>query len=761
LSDFNSGFALAKEGDISYYISPVGSRLQLSPKYIYYPYKEGFARVQEKEEWGYVDTHNEFLVKPRFSSACDFSGGYAFVSRKDDKYLINAKGSKKTVANVDTALLFRDGMAKVALGDAFAYISSELILLPARFKEAADFSEELAAVTFLDGTKGYIAKNGMSAFKANYAQLGNFSEGLAQIKGYKGRFGYINKQGELVIDTIFNSVTDFHDGLAYASHQGRLGVIKLRQAEDLNVQSIITGMALTDENKNGKIDAEESFSISVRIKNTGTETLREPILTLSTGVSDLSFFDFDKKVQKLDSIKAGKDTLVVFNGKAKISLVSKEIKFATKLDADNLFLAQSEDVVCSATGINECKPLLAKYWVYKSNHTPLKAGDEVNLKVDVMNEGVDVAKDVKVALIWPEGTKGAATLELSVLDPGATESLVTTFKLDSILTAKEFTIVGCLSEYTQKHSDIKYMGFESGKMNTEVNLITNQPLYQYAPGSAIASQQLGGIPQSQAQKAQEQSELLQGLEQINNPSSNKFALVIGNENYTDYKQTVSSEQNVDFALQDATAFAAYAEDIMGVPESNIILLKNATQSQMRFNINKLSKISKTNPGSLELIVYYAGHGQHDVETEETYLIPVDVSISSPKEGVKLEDMYALLSNSEAKRTIVFLDACYSGVGRGIVLKPKNPPIKGNVLVMTASSSTQRSMPYQEKRHGMFTYFLLKTMKETKGNINIQALFNSVKQSVEKNSIWLNNTEQTPELLKGDGIQADWGNWPIY
>ena len=160
----------------------------------------------------------------------------------------------------------------------------------------------------------------------------------------------------------------------------------------------------------------------------------------------------------------------------------------------------------------------------------------------------------------------------------------------------------------------------------------------------------------------------------------------------------------------------------------------------------------------ELIVYYAGHGQIDGDSKESYLIPVDVSITAPTAGIKLEEFYSTLSNCNAKRTIVFLDACYSGVGRGIIIRAKETPVKGNLIVMTATSSSQRSMPYQEKGHGLFTYFLLKTMKDHNGDISIGELYNKVSSTVKTNSIWINNMEQTPELINGPDIATGWKEW---
>jgi hypothetical protein len=78
--------------------------------------------------------------------------------------------------------------------------------------------------------------------------------------------------------------------------------------------------------------------------------------------------------------------------------------------------------------------------------------------------------------------------------------------------------------------------------------------------------------------------------------------------------------------------------------------------------------------------------------------------------------------------------------------------------MTATSSSQRSMPYHDKSHGLFTYFLLKTMKDHNGDISIGDLYNEVSATVKTKSIWINNMEQTPELISGPDIAAGWKEW---
>jgi hypothetical protein len=68
------------------------------------------------------------------------------------------------------------------------------------------------------------------------------------------------------------------------------------------------------------------------------------------------------------------------------------------------------------------------------------------------------------------------------------------------------------------------------------------------------------------------------------------------------------------------------------------------------------------------------------------------------------------------------------------------------------------MPYHDKSHGLFTYFLLKTMKDHNGDISIGELYDEVSATVKTKSIWINNMEQTPELINGPDIAAGWKEW---
>ncbi len=251
-------------------------------------------------------------------------------------------------------------------------------------------------------------------------------------------------------------------------------------------------------------------------------------------------------------------------------------------------------------------------------------------------------------------------------------------------------------------------------------------------------------------------------------NKNTFALIIGNEDYTKYQTDLNSESNVDFAKNDAEVFAKYIEKTLGVPKENITLLTDAISSQMQREIEKLSKLTKYTEGKATIIFYFAGHGFPDEITKESYIMPVDISGIDVKYGIKLNDLYAKLTEFPSEKIFVILDACFSGAGRNhsllaarsVRIKPKVDVVSGNLLIFTSSSGVQSSLPYSNKQHGMFTYFLLKKLKETKGDITLEKLSDYVIKEVQINAIKINSKEQNPNIIVSPDVSNLWMDWKL-
>ena len=198
------------------------------------------------------------------------------------------------------------------------------------------------------------------------------------------------------------------------------------------------------------------------------------------------------------------------------------------------------------------------------------------------------------------------------------------------------------------------------------------------------------------------------------------------------------------------------------------MVLNAKTMEMHTALNQIVNIIKNMQGKAELYVYYAGHGFPDEVTKEPYLMPVDVTGTGLQFAIKQSDFFKRITEYPTKRVVVFLDACFSGGGRNqgllaarcVKIKPKENLLKGNLVVFSASSGVQSSLPYQEKQHGLFTYFLLKKLKDSQGDLNLKDLSDYLTLEVGIRSVMVNNKEQNPQTRVSYDLGDSWKSWTI-
>lgn len=252
------------------------------------------------------------------------------------------------------------------------------------------------------------------------------------------------------------------------------------------------------------------------------------------------------------------------------------------------------------------------------------------------------------------------------------------------------------------------------------------------------------------------------------PNPYRFALIIGNEDYSTYQTGLERESNVAFAINDATAFKEVAQNVLGVPSDNIIFLTNARAIEMDDAVRKLNPIIKALNGKAEIFFYYAGHGFPDEKTKEPYLIPVDVSGTNLRFAVSLKELYQQLTEHPSARVTVFLDACFSGgareqglvAARAVRVRPREDRLQGNLVVFTASSGNESAHPYKEKEHGIFTFHLLEKIKDTGGELSYRELSEYLSEQVGVRSVMVNNMPQTPQTNVSFDVEGLWGDWKL-
>lgn len=244
---------------------------------------------------------------------------------------------------------------------------------------------------------------------------------------------------------------------------------------------------------------------------------------------------------------------------------------------------------------------------------------------------------------------------------------------------------------------------------------------------------------------------------------NRYALIIGNEDYKSHQKDLNYESNVEFARRDAEVFREYAEKTLGIPSANIIYMTDAKAIEMHRGINQLNSLLKATRGNGEAFVFFAGHGFPDEKSREGHLIPVDVSGNDLEFAIKLKDFYAKLYEHPSKGVTVFLDACFSGGGReegllaarAVRVRPKEEYVRGNMVVFTASAGNESALPLRSKFHGLFTYYLLKALQESEGRISYGDLSEYIISKVSTSAVIHNNKEQNPTIAASSELGDNW------
>lgn len=244
---------------------------------------------------------------------------------------------------------------------------------------------------------------------------------------------------------------------------------------------------------------------------------------------------------------------------------------------------------------------------------------------------------------------------------------------------------------------------------------------------------------------------------VSRTSKNTFAIIIANEDYQE-------ETKVDYAMNDGEVFTNYCYKTLGIPEKNVHFVANATLAKLIKELDWLQQVCKNYKGETSVIFYYAGHGLPDEVTGSANLLPTDGSSRLQRTCFSLAELYETLESLPAKKVTVLMDACFSGAkrnggmlasARGLAIQAKASMPKGNLIVLSAAQGDETAYKFDEAKHGLFTYFLLKKLKDTKGNVTIGELSRYIQDNVVKYSIVENGKSQTPSIQISDNLREGW------
>lgn len=240
----------------------------------------------------------------------------------------------------------------------------------------------------------------------------------------------------------------------------------------------------------------------------------------------------------------------------------------------------------------------------------------------------------------------------------------------------------------------------------------------------------------------------------------KHVLIIANEKYEKMSE-------VAYAARDGEIFRKYCIETLGIDAKNIKVRKNALafdmMQEVKMLVRKGERAKRANK-DVEFIVYYAGHGvPESSRSEKSCLLPSDGSATEPNPYFELGSLYKKLGESGAKHVCFFIDACFSGATRdgkadGRLARPaprvEPEAIPPNVAVFAAAKLNQTAWGIPDQKHGVFTYALLKNLKEKNGDISYEELRKALMWDVPDTAESVRRVQQDASVDFGDEFPKD-------
>lgn len=279
--------------------------------------------------------------------------------------------------------------------------------------------------------------------------------------------------------------------------------------------------------------------------------------------------------------------------------------------------------------------------------------------------------------------------------------------------------------------------------------------YKHTPGIALIILSFFGLLTLNVYAAESRGISIEKTTNIHSSSTNKGvyrALVIGNNEYQDKQGKWAS---LSTAVTDAREVARVLKQQYGF--TDIKLLENATRRDVLFALEDLANKSLKNDN---VLIYYAGHGFLDDETNKGFWVPVDADGSDHTTFLRNSTIRDEVSSiaSRVKHTLLISDSCFSGsllrtASRGISEPDYSEKYfekvssKKSVQIMAAGGFEFVDDDYSESGHSPFTYFLVNELKTNNSPmLTVSQLSGNVERAVA------NNVDQVPEsgVLQGAG-----------
>ncbi|TAN44288.1 MAG: hypothetical protein EPN22_07320 [Nitrospirae bacterium] len=493
----------------------------------------------------------------------------------------------------------------------------------------------------------------------------------------------------------------------------------------------ITAISLTEPSGNGILDAGETGTVAVRIKNSGKGAAFGVNLSLAAKTSfELRFND----KTSIGTVVSGEEKeLAVEISSPGRSAKTEEVSLKAMLTESNGFDSKPVILAFKAKEFQPPKLQIARVYIEDADgRRVISRGKEAAVTVYVENAGSGAAQGVAVEMtVGSKDIKqfGEGNIRIGSLNPGEAKKVA-------------FSIAVTQRYKGEKNLPISFVVHEAREE------FTLKPDIKLAIGEEAPDVKVVRVESAETPAQRPAGEDVETPISLKAPErlfgENDMAVVIGIEKY----QNIPKSEN---SYNDAKLVRAYLRGL-GFAERNIEYLTDdkATRSALERTLegwlpNRLKKGGK-------VFVYYSGHGAPEPASGNAYIVPYDGDPEYlPATGYPLKRLYESLARLNAAETFVVVDSCFSGAGgRSVLAKGARPlvmtaeqfAVPQGMAVLSSTQGSQISTSSPEKGYGVFTYYFLKALKN--GKKNLAEIYDYIKPMIEDEAKTL-NVRQSPAI----------------
>lgn len=538
---------------------------------------------------------------------------------------------------------------------------------------------------------------------------------------------------------------------------GSIRIVKEVKPPILELQGQV---AFNDANGNRAIDASENCTLKLTVKNSGLGDgygLRARIRTKGQvpGVTV-------KDNVALPIIKVGESYTVEFPVKASMNTTDGMAEFVLGIDEPN-GLNLPEVPVTVATRAFLAPMVEFRGHVVRNGGATLQKNRLYNMDVTVQNTGKGVAEQVNVSLVLPAGVIQTAEengLTGGTLAVGQSHTVNYSFIVPQTYTSSDLTISVAVSERYGRYS-------KSGSINLSVdqgggqggNIIDPVIDHHDVPIDIV---DLG-------------TDVDSGIPVAKQKDKDLYVLIIANGNYR-YGDGVST------AIHDGEIVKEYCIKTLGAEPDHVVFVQDADNVTMGDRIESFISIIERHRDHGRFLFFYYGHGapSSDRSVADAYLIPVNLAQGSnmQRNAISRNDLMRRLQNAKPQQMVVCLEACFNGgtnAGGGehvytqantsapmLVDDVDATSFSGNIVLLTASSGSQSAHAMPQGAHNVFTYQMLKALKESQGDITWGTLFTQARIGTQDYSqLKMHHAKaQTPTSVPSRTLGNAWEEWRV-